>query len=221
MHVPDKIERLKRLSLIAITHPERTGWAATERAAQSALAGGLPTLRLRDKDSEDAALRPVARQLRDRTRAAGSLFIVNGRPELALETGADGLHLGKGALDLAEARRRMGPQVLLGYSSHERAEALAAFRDGADYVLYSPIFETPSKRGILEPLGVDALGELAAEAPGPVIALGGVNESNAGQVLSAGAAGLAVIRAIFAAQDPEQATRRLLDLTDRHPLRDA
>ena len=208
----DKTTRLQRLHLIAITDPERFGWPATERAAAAALAGGLPALMLRERQMSDEELHPTALRLRELTRAAGSLLIINRRLDPARAVGADGVHLGKSGPTLAEARRRLGPDVLLGYSAHAHDEALAAFESGADYVFFSQIFDTPSKQGLVKPLGLEALARLASAAPGPVIALGGIDETNAASTLAAGAAGLAMIRTIFAAKNLQQTTRRLIEM---------
>lgn len=203
--------RLGQLKLIAITDTPGGGWTAPERTACAALAGGLPALMLREREMTEEELLPIARRLKAAADAHGALLIVNRRLELARAIGAGAVHLGASGPSLAEARALLGEEVLLGYSAHRRVEALEALERGADYVTFSPIFATPSKAGILEPVGVEALAGLARQAPGRVVALGGIDEKNIAQVMRAGAAGAAVIRAIFAAADPAAAVRQLLD----------
>lgn len=208
--IPEKAT-LTRLRLIAITDAPTFGWAATERAALSALAAGLPALMLRERALSDEALLPIALRLKRQAEASGGLLIVNRRLDLAERVGADGVHLGAQGPTVAEARRRLGEGSLIGYSAHEEREALAALEAGADYVTFSPVYATPSKAGILEPVGLERLAALAARAPGRVVALGGINKTNLGDVMHAGAIGAALIRGVFGAEDPAAATRGLLD----------
>jgi thiamine-phosphate pyrophosphorylase len=209
---------LRTPRLIAITDATSTpgGWSAILRLADAALGAGLPALMLRDKTLSDADLLPFARDLRQATRAAGALLIVNRRLDLARAIGADGVHLGATGPAIAEAREAMGPSLLIGYSAHAPGEALDALAHGADYVTFSPVFATPSKAGILEPVGIEALATLARQAPGRVIALGGIDRTNLAAVMQTGAAGAAVIRAVFGQANPAQATRELIALADPH-----
>lgn len=202
---------LARLRLIAITDTLGRDWPAVERTAACALAAGLPALMLRERDLSDADLLPIALRLKTQAAAHGALLIVNRRLELARTVGAGAVHLGASGPTLAEARALLGEAVLLGYSAHAHAEALAALERGADYVTFSPVFATPSKAGILEPVGLEALANLARQAPGRVVALGGINEENYPEVLRAGAIGGAVIRAIFAAEDPAAVVRKFMN----------
>lgn len=211
MALPD----LQALRLIGITDRHAIGMGSLARASELALEGGLPALMLREKDLTEEEALPLAREIRALTGSRGRLLIVNRRLEVARAVQADGVHLGADGPTIVEARRAMGTDAVLGYSAHDVNEALRAFESGADYVIFSPIFETPSKRGVLRPVGLEALGHLARVAPGPVIALGGISAVNAGAVAETGAAGVAVVRAIFAARDPAAATRELLEAWDR------
>lgn len=167
-------------------------------------------VQLRDKDLGGAALYALASDLRRVTAAAGAALFVNGRLDVALAVGADGVHLGAGALD-AKTVRRLAPDLRVGMSTHAPNEVRAAAAAGADFVVFGPVFETPSKQGLLLPRGAEAL--TAAAAGGvPVLALGGLDVTNAGACLEAGAKGLAVIRAVLGAPDPAQATAALLAL---------
>lgn len=200
---------------MAVTDREVLGMGSLASAAGSALAGGLPALILREKDLPDESLLPIALELRALTSKAGALFIVNRRIAVARAAGADGVHLGADGPSLAEARRELGAEAVLGYSAHEINESLRAFDQGADYVIFSPIFETPSKHGVLQPVGLEALARVAEAAPGPVVALGGISKDNIGLVAKTGAAGAAAIRAIFAARSPSEAVTALLSEWNR------
>lgn len=205
-------KKIHALRLIGITDRNVMGMGDPVRAAEEALAGGLPALMLREKDLPEDQLLPLATRLRRRAAEAGASFILNRNLDVARGTGADGIHLGIDGPSLAEARQALGADALLGYSAHDINEVLRAFDAGADYVTFSPIFETPSKDGILRPVGLEALARVVDEAPGPIVALGGIDESNVTAVLEAGAHGVAVIRAIFGAASPREATARLLRL---------
>ncbi len=155
-------------------------------------AAGVRALQVREKSRSDRAVLELTRQARaglPRTTAV----LVNGRIDIALAAGADGVHLPADGVPLEALRRRFGPGVLLGRSTHRVDEVERALQEGADYVTFGPVYETPSKRGYGPPPG---LGELAraAKIPLPVYALGGVTLSRFGEVAEAGAAGAAGIR---------------------------
>jgi len=203
-------KRLEALRLIGITDRNVLGLGDPVHAAEEALASSLPALMLREKDLPEDQLLPIATRLRRQAAQAGALFIINRNIDVARGVGADGVHLGVEGPSLAEARDALGRDALLGYSAHDLNEVLRAFDAGADYVTFSPIYETPSKAGILRPVGLEALARVVGESPGPVIALGGIDESNLSQVLQAGAHGVAVIRAIFGNASPREATTGLV-----------
>lgn len=199
-----------RLRLLAIADPTVLPWSDLVEAGAAALSANLPALMIRDKQTPNTDLEPFAARLRECAARHGALLVVNRRIDLAGAVNADGLHTGADGPCPTEIRRRLGPDVLVGYSAHGVSEALEAFAVGADYVFLSPVFETPGKRGVFQPLGMAPLRELTRRAPGPVLALGGVDSSRVGTVLEAGASGVAAIRAVFASGDPAAATRRLL-----------
>jgi len=174
--------------------------------AREALAGGADMIQLRDKRPDLAALLPQAREIRARCRERGALFIVNDRLDLALAAGADGAHVGQEDLPAAAARALLGPGRLLGVSTHDRAQAEAAVRAGADYIGFGPMFETATKATGYTARGLDALREIRAATAVPVLAIGGLTLENVAEVSRAGAAA-AVISAIVAAPDIAAATR--------------
>jgi thiamine-phosphate pyrophosphorylase len=202
------------LRLLAITDRHVIGMGSLVAASHEALAGGLPALMLREKDLPEEDLFPIAEKLREETQRTGALFLVNRRLELARGVGADGVHLGAEGPGIEEARRYLGPDAIIGYSAHGVDEALRAFASSCDYVLLSPIYPTPGKAGIMDAIGLDPLRALARKAPGPVLALGGIGVPHLREVANAGASGAAVVRAIFGARSPKQATEALLAAWD-------
>lgn len=205
----------RAIRLIAISDRHAVGMGSLEQAATSALEAGLPALMLREKDLPEEELLPVARRLRQATARHGALLLLNRRVEIANAVGADGVHLGADGPTIDEARNVLGNTAIIGYSAHDINEALRALDRGCDYVTFSPIFETPSKEGILQPVGLEALAKLAAQAPGRVVALGGISVSNIAEVAATGAAGIAVIRAVFGARHPAEATAELISRWDK------
>jgi len=181
-------------------------------AVERALAGvgrGRAGVQLRAKTLGGRALLEAARALRQVTEKAGAALIINDRVDVALAAGADGAHLPSRGLPVKPARRVAG-RLLLGASTHSLDEARMAAAGGADFVTFGPVWATPSKAGMGEPVGAAALAETAAALAVPVFALGGVTVENAGEVAACGARP-ACIRAVLAATDPGAAAARLLD----------
>ncbi|HYH20435.1 MAG TPA: thiamine phosphate synthase [Azospirillum sp.] len=176
--------------------------------AERAFAAGLRWLSLRDKDLAHAERAALARALVERARPWGASVTVHGDPELARAVEASGAHLPDGG-DAVAARALLGARAMIGVSAHDRAGVERAAAQGADYVTLSPVFPSPSKPGYGPPLGLDGFARIAAGAPLPVLALGGIDAGNAAAVLAAGAAGVAVMGALLRA-DVEEATARLL-----------
>jgi len=181
---------------------------------EAVLAGGGRVVQLREKTMPMAELFPLARTLRERCRRAGALFIVNDRADLALALGADGLHVGQEDLPAAAARRILRPGMILGVSTHDKPQARRAREDGADYIAVGSIFPTGTKAGF-QLVGLDLLRELRPRLGVPVVAIGGITEANAAQVMEAGADAAAVISAVCGTPDPREATARLLEVMRR------
>jgi thiamine-phosphate pyrophosphorylase len=178
--------------------------------ARAILRGGAEVLQLRHKVLARGDLLELARTLRDATSAAGALFIVNDHLDLALLSRADGVHLGPDDLAVASARRIAGDRLLIGASASNPPAALAAIAEGADYIGCGPAFATPLKpeKAVVGPRGVASVA--ASLGPGaPVFAIGGINESNLGELTALGVRRACVVRAVGDAPDPEAATRRL------------
>ena len=174
---------------------------------EAALQGGVRAVQLREKDLDAAALFPLAEKLRGLTRRYAARLLINDRIDVALAVDADGIHLGGHSLPVAIARRLLGPQRLLGVSTHQPAEIPPAAAAGADFVTFGPVFATPSKRIYGEPVGLEALCLACQNSPLPVFALGGIKPCHLAALQASGAAGPAVISAIIAASDPRSAAR--------------
>lgn len=198
-----------RLRLVAITDRRALGegWIG---AVEAALEGGATALMLREKDLNAAELYPIARDLRALTRRTGAALIVSDRLDVALAVEADGVHLGWTSLPVSAARAAAGGRLWIGFSAHTLDQAREARDAGADYLTYSPVFPTPSKEGLVEVVGLSGLREAAARASIPVVALGGIDETNAAECLRAGAAGVAAIRSLLGSPDPRAAAARFL-----------
>jgi thiamine-phosphate pyrophosphorylase len=178
--------------------------------AEAACRGGAAVIQLRCKHATDGQATAWGDAIRAATRASGALFFVNDRFDLALAVDADGVHLGQDDLPPgrlpAAARRRL----LVGRSTHTLEQAHAARREEVDYVALGPIFGTHSKATPWSAPGLPGLQRaVAAVAPLPLIAIGGIDAARARAVVRAGAAGAAVISAVAAAPDPVAATREL------------
>jgi thiamine-phosphate diphosphorylase len=180
--------------------------------ALAAIDGGATAVQLRAPELDDDALLPFASDLAAVCRDAGVLFVVNDRLDVALESGAAGVHLGQ-ADDPSGARRRLGAGRVLGVSVGDPDEATAAARAGADY-LGMTVWTTPTKPEA-EPRGLGGLADVVRATALPVVGIGGVSASNIASVLETGAAGGAVISAVAAAADPVAATRDLVDIVER------
>jgi thiamine-phosphate pyrophosphorylase len=180
--------------------------------ARAAIEGGATAVQLRAPDVDDDRLLPLASELAAACREAGVLFVVNDRLQVALDSGAAGVHLGQRD-DPGNARPRLGAGRVLGISVEGVGEALSAERTGADY-LGVTVWTTPTKPEA-HALGLEGLAEVVAAVAIPVVGIGGISASNARLVLEAGAAGVAVISAVAAAPDPVAATRTLARLVER------
>ena len=175
----------------------------------AALAGGAGMIQLREKTWPSGTLFPAAQRLRARCRAAGVPFIVNDRVDLALAVEADGVHLGQDDLPPAAARALLRPGMIMGLSTHSVEQAKAAQAAGADYVAIGSMFPTASKPGF-RLVGPALAREVRPVVRVPLIGIGGITPENVGDVIAAGADGVAVISAICAAPSPEAAARRFV-----------
>jgi len=181
------------------------------RLSRRACEAGIPlALQLREKALPDSELLRQARRLVEAGDPARTPVMVNGRLDVALAAGAAGVHLPACGVPLGRVRQAVGEALTVGVSTHSPEEVRSAVAGGADYIIFGPVFATPSKAGLGEPQGLTGLGQ-AVEAAGsvPLLAVGGVTPETAGACREAGAWGVAVIRALLEAGDPLAALRGL------------
>ncbi len=174
-------------------------------AVEKALQGGVEAVQLREKDLPAAELLTLARQLRDLTRLYDARLLINDRIDLALAVHADGVHLGGHSLPTDLVRQLVGPNLLIGVSTHSCADISRASEQGADFVTFGPVYATPSKAAFGPPQGLLALNEACRCSALPVFALGGITAERVSEVKRAGAAGIALIGAILSNPDPRSA----------------
>jgi thiamine-phosphate pyrophosphorylase len=182
---------------------------ALRRLVESLLSVGVPMIQLRDKQLNDRQLLARARLTREMTRAGAALFIMNDRPDLAVLSGADGVHLGQGDVSVKDARRILGPDGLVGVSTHSLDQARQAVLDGANYIGVGPTFPSGTK-SFSEFTGPELLRAVSAEIRLPAIAIGGITAENLSQVLAAGFTRAAVQGAVAGASNPAAAAAALL-----------
>jgi len=200
----ERLARLRGLYVIV----GGAGVAAAVDEARAALDGGAPVLQVRVKDAPAGEILQAARAIVALARGR-ALVIVNDRADLAVLAGADGVHVGDEDLPPAEARRVVGPDLLVGRTCRTEADARRALDEGADHVGFGPMYVARAKVVDAPPRGLPALAALAAALPAPVVAIGGLALGNVGDVAAAGAACAAVISAVFDDADPRAATARL------------
>jgi thiamine-phosphate pyrophosphorylase len=183
--------------------------AAHAARALAQLPPGRVLVQLREKDLGGRELLRLSRALVAACHAAGQRLVVNDRLDVALASGADGVHLPAAGIPVSDARRLLGPGALVGVSCHSADEVRRARDAGASFASVSPIYDTPSKRAYGPPVGLAVLREAAALGL-PVIALGGITPARVPEVIAAGAQGVAAIRAWLEGGDPAAAVRALL-----------
>lgn len=197
------------LSLYLAVGPADCRGRPVAQVVAAALRGGVTLVQLRDKTASASDFLALGRLLLGLCRDAGVPLIVNDRVEAAVALGADGLHVGQEDLEAAAARRAIGPDRLLGLSVHA-VEQFAELPEGCvDYLGVGPVFPTASKQDARPAIGGEGVASLCAAATLPVVAIGGLDALKAGVAIEAGAAGIAVVSAIAAAEDPEAAARAL------------
>jgi thiamine-phosphate pyrophosphorylase len=196
--------------LYVVTDRQQTGGRPLPTVVEAALRGGARAFQLREKDLAPRELYPLAQEMRQLTQAYSARLLINDRLDVALAVNADGVHLTTSSLPVGVARQLLGPERLLGVSTHSLAEAEAAAKGGADFVVFGPVFFTPSKAPYGQPVGLDALRAVRAAVALPILGIGGVKKVNLDEVVATGVDGIAVISAVIAAEDPTAATQDLL-----------
>jgi len=199
-----------RLYLVCDAKPDGSELPDLLRAA---VAGGVDIVQLREKLLPDDELLAVAHASSALTRQLGTLLIVNDRPWVAEKAGADGVHVGQDDMPVAQVREVVGPEMLVGLSTHSPEQIDAVDANLVDYIGVGPIHETPTKPG-RPAVGLELIRYAAANATVPFFAIGGLDAGNLAEALDAGAGRVCVLRAIAAAEDPERAARELRSALD-------
>lgn len=201
-----------RLRLMVITDRALAGDRGWLEVTEAALAAGATAVQLRDKLATSGELYELALALGPVARRHGALFLVNDRFDVALACGADGVHLGDDDVPVAAVRRCAPRDFVIGRSADTEAGARAAEAAGADYLGVGSVYGTRTKAEVAgEVIGTERLGRVAAAVSIPVIGIGGIDASNAGPVVMAGAVGVAVVSAVMSVRDPGQVTSRLAE----------
>ena len=195
--------------LYVVTDRQQTAGRPLEEVVVAAARGGAGMIQLREKDLTARELYDLGARLQSLLMPDGIPLLINDRLDVAQALDAAGVHLAGHSLSPAQARRLLGPNKLLGVSTHSLEEAGQAMREGVDFIVFGPVYDTPSKRQYGTPQGLQRLAEVVAHVTCPVIAIGGIDTVNLSQVLQTGAHGVAMIRAVLATPDPYLATRQL------------
>jgi thiamine-phosphate pyrophosphorylase len=198
--------------LYLVTDRRLAGQRDIADVVRRAIKGGVTLVQLREKSLGQAAFVAEAFVLREVCRAGGVPLIINDDIDVAQRIGAAGVHLGQSDASVTEAREALGPDAIIGLSVETLEQAREAATLDVDYIAASPVFATPTKTDLAEPLGLIGLRAIRKLTDKPLIAIGGINIENARAVLEAGANGLAAISALVAADDPFQAARQFCSL---------
>ena len=203
-----------KLRLYAVTDRTWLGKESLEEAVEAALRGGVTILQMREKQAPHEELVKTAMRLKPLCRRYGVPLIINDDVEAALEADADGVHVGQEDMAVAEARRGLGPEKVRGASGHNREEALEAQRQGADYLGSGAVFGSSTKKDATT-LSREELTAVCRAVSIPVAAIGGITEENCLELAGTGVSGIAVVSALFAAADKEEAAARLRALAEK------
>ena len=209
MSLPDSYRtRLARARLYAIVdtgyvQPDRVAWVTGQLVA-----GGVDLIQLRAKKLPLAEIARLGDVMRTAIPSDGPLFILNDHPDLVSTLGADGIHVGQDDLSVGEARARAGGAVLVGKSTHSLDQAIAAEKEGTDYIGVGPIYATPTKPDYV-PVGPALIGQVRAAVRVPQFCIGGINERTLPEVLAAGALRIVVVSALLQSADLPAYCRRL------------
>jgi thiamine-phosphate pyrophosphorylase len=202
---------LDQLSLTLVTDRTRTRGRELTAVVAECLAAGLPAVQAREKDLGAADLAVLCRRLRTLTRDHEARLVVNDRVDVALAVGADAVQRTHASLPVDDIRSIAGRRLAIGASVHSREDAVDAEMRGADWLVFGPVYDTPSKRAWGPPQGLERLAEVARTVRVPVVAIGGITPERVAAVRGAGAAGVAAIAAILDTASPADATKRFLE----------
>ncbi len=194
-----------RLLLHLVTDRSLSRGRSLVEVVREAVSGGVTCVQLREKDCSTREFLQEALALKELLQSLMVPLIINDRVDIALAVGADGVHLGQSDMPISHARRLLGPNCLIGISAESVDHAVEAEQQGADYIGISPVFSTPTKADTAPALGLEGIRQIRELVRIPLVGIGGINQTNARQVLASGADGVAVVSAIMAAASPRLA----------------
>ncbi len=204
----------RHMLLYAVTDRAWTGKQTLYEQVEAALKGGVTCVQLREKELDETAFLQEAKELCALCRRYGVPFLVNDNVEIAIACGADGIHVGQEDLAAGEVRRRVGETMILGVSVHTVEEACQAVRDGADYLGLGAVFPTSTKTDV-EQMSNETLRAICDAVDVPIVAIGGINRGNILRLAGSGVDGVALVSAIFSAEDIEGTCRELRALSEK------
>lgn len=203
----------QHMLLYAVTDRAWTGKQTLYEQVEAALKGGVTCVQLREKELDETAFLQEAKELCALCRRYGVPFLVNDNVEIAIACGADGIHVGQEDLTAGEVRRRVGENMILGVSVHTVEEACQAVRDGADYLGLGAVFPTSTKTDV-EQMSNETLRAICDAVDVPIVAIGGINRGNILKLAGSGVDGVALVSAIFSAEDIERTCRELRAMSE-------
>ena len=196
--------------LYLVTDRNQTGGRDLLWVLEQALDGGVKAIQLREKDLSGRDLFSLAERLHKLCRDYDAALFINDRVDVAMAVDAAGVQLSKASLPVATARVLLGPQKIIGVSTHSLQEAKEAEQAGADFVLFGPVYFTPLKAAYGDPQGLPALETIVANISLPVYAIGGIKPENINATKKLGVQGVALISAIVSAESPKEAAKKML-----------
>lgn len=200
--------------IYALTSELHSRGRSNIEVAGEILSSGVPILQYREKTKKVREMYEECLVLRTMTQQNGALFIINDHLDLALAVNADGVHIGQDDLPLSIARKIVGPNLLIGVSTHSPAQAKDAVRNGADYIGVGPLFATKTKIDVCNPVGLEYLAYVVKNLAIPFVAIGGIKEHNLGEVITAGAKTVALVTEIVGDPDIKGKIKRLLSIME-------
>jgi len=201
--------------LYCITAEEHSLGRSNIEVVKNMIDAGVKIIQYREKDKKMKAKYQECQVIREMTRQAGVTFIVNDDIDLAMIVQADGVHIGQDDLPIEKVRELVGPDMIIGISTHAPDEAHQAVASGADYIGVGPIFRTATKKDVCDPVGLDYLGYVAQNIPIPFVAIGGIKMSNVAEVIKTGAQCVAVITDITMHQDIAGRIREMKEIINK------
>ena len=193
--------------LLLVTDRHQVHGRSLSTVLRQAIMAGVPAIQLRERDLLTGELLPLAQEIYSLTAPRAVPLILNDRVDLVLALNLDGVHLRANSLPVSVVRRLIGPNRLIGISTHSVEDVQRANHDGVDYIIFGPIFDTPSKRSFGAPLGLDVLADVCRNSMVPIFAIGGITRERVRDVRRVGAHGVAVIGALLTSADISGAVR--------------